>query len=70
MRAIRAWLQGAGDAPIEAVVLKAAAQWGVPPWQVEAECSSRWWGWQLAYWRAEAQVSHQIGSEMKRGKHG
>lgn len=61
---------GAGDVPIEALAIKAAREYGCPPWTVFDGMTREWWDWQLAYWRAEAQVAHQQVVELRRRSHG
>jgi len=34
-----------------------AAEWGIPPWQVEAECSQVWYERWKAYARAKAEAA-------------
>ena len=41
---IRYALRGYGsEMPGWALILAAAAEWGVPPWQVESEAPQLWW---------------------------
>lgn len=47
---MRHWLRGAKvNLPIEIVILEMAQEWGMVPWQVEAECSQRWFEWWTMY---------------------
>jgi len=35
--------------PAYALICEAAKEWGIPPWQVEAECTAYWWKRWLRY---------------------
>lgn len=50
---MRQWLRGeSSEAPYWALVLVAAAEWGVAPWVIESDVTAEWWGRWTA-WREE-----------------
>lgn len=40
--------------PPWALVLRAAKEWGIPPWVVERECTPYWWERVKVWWRERA----------------
>ena len=45
------------------LVLEAAKEWGVPPWQIETEASQQWW----ERWRL---MREEIGRLERKGQSG
>jgi len=49
------------------LVLEAAKEWGVPPWQVEDEAPALWWGRWLAMREETAQARRDRAEKEGRG---
>jgi hypothetical protein len=53
--------------PIWTPVLLMAKEWGIPPWQVEEECTFEWLKNWLAYRTAEGMEQERLEKKQKRG---
>lgn len=60
------WLKQAGKAPLEVLVLEACQEWGIPPWQVEKDCSEQWWEWWLIYRSEKNQLQKEEMDKIRR----
>ena len=45
------------DPPVWGVALAVAKAWQIAPWELEAECSQRWWERMCAYLAALGEAS-------------
>ncbi len=69
-RLIRGWLRGEEDEPpLWVAVLDAAREWGIAPWQVEAEASKLWWDRWLCL-KVERKVKRDSDAERAKGANG
>lgn len=61
---IRAWLRGrSSKVPQWVMVMQAAAEWHIPPWQVENEASLLWWDRWNIYREEQARFNKAKGDD-------